>query len=76
MPEAERDALINLALNDDDLYDSRSSAVMLRDKLSEVEDESTGVIFHVRTQWFGGDEYTLQAQVEEFVQWLKAVGLI
>ena len=59
--------------------ESYEPAVALREKLSEVYDDSTGVIFYTND----GDhilmrspESQLTAQVNDFVEWLKTEGLI
>ena len=59
---------------------SLKSATELREKLCDVEDESTGVIFYGAKETdydlFLSDGYDLYSQVGEFVEWLKTSGLI
>ena len=55
--------------------DSKEAAVTLREKLSDVYDESTGVIFYDTNIGFY-TQTTLRAQVNEFAEWLKTMGLI
>ena len=51
----------------------KNAAEELRENLSEVRDESTGVIFYSN----GFDtQQNLREQVEEFAEWLKTTGLI
>jgi len=56
--------------------DSKGAAIALREKLSEVHDESTGVVFYANDSFFVPPEYNLAEQVNEFVEWLKTMGLI
>ena len=52
---------------------SEEAAFALRDRLSEVCDESTGVIFY--NNYESNAEQNIRAQASEFVQWLKTNGL-
>ncbi len=56
----------------------KEAAIELRDKLCQVDDESTGVIFYADINaYMGSDlEQNLMNQVDEFVTWLKTAGLI
>ena len=67
--KSERAQRKKLKLSDD----SKNAAEKLRENLSEVHDESTGVIFYTN----GFDEQqNLREQVKEFAEWLKTTGLI
>lgn len=56
----------------------KQAALELREKLCQVEDESTGVIFYAdsNVSMFGDSNQNLINQVNEFVTWLKTSGLV
>ena len=56
--------------------DAKAAAVELREKLSEVYDNSTGVIFYADEDYSMMPEQNLIEQVNDFVEWLKTMGLI
>ena len=56
--------------------DARAAAIALRENLSEVYDESTGVVFYAGGDSFSSPEQNLIDQVNAFVEWLKTMGLI
>jgi len=55
-------------------HNSKEAATQLRDKLCQVEDASTGVVFYANVD--DNAEQNLINQVDEFVTWLKTSGLI
>lgn len=57
---------------------TKEAAVALRKQLSEVRDESTGVIFYEAAEQSGllNEEENLKRQVDDFILWLKTTGLI
>ena len=54
--------------------DAKSDAAQIREQLTTAEDASTGAIFYMQESAL--PELSLRAQVREFVEWLKTVGLI
>jgi len=55
--------------------DAKEAAITLQEKLSEVYDDSTGVVFYANNRLFFPEQNLIE-QVNEFVEWLKTMDLI
>ncbi|MCL2671322.1 MAG: hypothetical protein FWF10_04725 [Clostridiales bacterium] len=55
-------------------FNTKRDAEQIREQLTTAEDASTGAIFYMQESAL--PELSLRAQVREFVEWLKTVGLI
>lgn len=55
---------------------SYEAAAALHKKLSKVEGDSTGAVFYLEDMISYSEEFSLQNQVDEFVEWMKTEGLI